>query len=59
LCNDLLELLEEDSIYFDVIIEVGEETPNKKLFQAHSVILHYRSPYFRQVLVSSTKNEDD
>ncbi|CAG8613118.1 9271_t:CDS:2, partial [Acaulospora morrowiae] len=59
LCNDLIELLEEDTNYFDVIIEVGEEITNKKMFQAHSVILHYRSPYFRKVLANSTRNGEN
>jgi hypothetical protein len=48
LSKDFSLLLEESDDY-DVIIQVGE-TDNTKEFQAHSVILRARSPYFKSAL---------
>ncbi|CAB4429977.1 unnamed protein product [Rhizophagus irregularis] len=44
----------EDSEYYDVTIEVGED-PNVKIFRAHMNILCHRSPYLRRALVSNNK----
>ncbi|RIA97553.1 hypothetical protein C1645_801749, partial [Glomus cerebriforme] len=47
--NDYKQFTEED---YNVIIYVGEE-PNVTEFHAHSIILRYRSQYFRTALSSS------
>ena len=51
LSHDLSELYEDDA-YCDIIIE----TPNNKIFRAHSLILNYRSSYFRKILSKETVN---
>jgi hypothetical protein len=51
LSNDF-SLILNDSDDFNVIVQVGENQ-NMKEFQAHSVILRARSPYFKSAL--STK----
>ena len=57
LSENLLEILNnDDDEYYDVKIEVGKD-PHVKVFRAHMVILHYRSPYFRRVL--STRRNDE
>ncbi|RIB29213.1 hypothetical protein C2G38_2239046 [Gigaspora rosea] len=50
LSNNYLELL-DDKEDFNIIINVGE-SPNIKIFQAHSAILRYRSLYFRNELAN-------
>ena len=55
LSNNLLETLDDDE-YYDIKIEVGKD-PYVKVFRAHMVILHYRSPYLRRVL--STRRNDE
>ncbi|CAB4429976.1 unnamed protein product [Rhizophagus irregularis] len=58
LSRNYIEIL-EDSEYYDVTIEVGED-PNVKIFRAHMNILCHRSPYLRRVLVSiNKKNNND
>jgi len=56
LSQNLLESLEDDE-YHDVTIEVGKD-PHVKVFQAHMIVLYYRSPYLRRVL-STRKDKDD
>jgi hypothetical protein len=57
LSTDISQLL-QDSDEFNITIEVGED-PNVKAFQAHSIILRARSPYFRRALSHEwTKTED-
>ena len=53
LSQNFLEILEDED-YYDITIEVGND-PYVKIFQAHMVILNYRSPYFRRIL--STNKE--
>ena len=57
LSQNYIKLLEDD-VYYDIIVEVGED-PNVKIFRAHMNILCYRSPYLRQTLESSKKNNDN
>ncbi|RIB24650.1 hypothetical protein C2G38_2168076 [Gigaspora rosea] len=57
LSNNYLELL-EDKEDFNVIIKVGE-SPNAKIFQAHSAILRHRSLYFRNELVNINKDKNN
>jgi len=57
LSQNLLESLDDDE-YYDVTIEVGED-PYVKVFRAHMVILHYRSPYLRRVLSTNKKKNDE
>ena len=45
LSQNLLEILDDDE-YYDITIEVGND-PFVKIFRAHMVVLHYRSPYLR------------
>lgn len=49
LSSDILNILTDGLEEYNVVIEVGE-APNTKVFQAHSIILRARSPYFRQAL---------
>ncbi len=56
LSQNYIEILEDDE-YYDITIEVGED-PNVKIFRAHMIILCYRSPYLRRILVSNKKNHD-
>ena len=57
LSQNYIELLEDDE-YYDITIEVGEDT-NVNIFRAHMNILCYRSPYLRRVLASNKKNNDN
>ncbi|RIB29944.1 hypothetical protein C2G38_848737 [Gigaspora rosea] len=52
--NNYLELL-EDKEDFNVNIKIGE-SPNIKIFQAHSAILKHRSLYFRNELKTAGKD---
>ncbi|RIB12186.1 hypothetical protein C2G38_2201343 [Gigaspora rosea] len=54
LSNNYLELLENKED-FNVIIKIGE-SPNVKIFQAHSAILKHRSLYFRNELKTAGKD---
>jgi hypothetical protein len=56
LSQNYIELLKDDE-YYDITIEVGED-PSVKIFRAHMNILCYRSPYLRQTLASSKKNNN-
>src|ERR1043166_4227345 len=56
LSQNLLESL-EDNEYYDVTIEVGKD-PHVKIFRAHMIVLHYRSPYLRRVLSTNKKRND-
>jgi hypothetical protein len=58
LSQNFLELLNDDSEYYDITIEVGED-PYVKIFRAHMNILCYRSSYLRRTLVSNKKNNDN
>ena len=40
----------DDSDEFNVLIKVGADENNEKSFQAHSLVLKARSPYFRTAL---------
>ena len=57
LSQNYIELL-EDSEYYDITIEVGED-PNVKIFRAHMLILCYRSPFLRRTLSTNKKNNND
>ncbi|CAB4429973.1 unnamed protein product [Rhizophagus irregularis] len=57
LSRNYIEIL-EDSEYYDVTIEVGED-PNVKIFRAHMNILCHRSPYLRRVLASDNKKNNN
>ena len=57
LSRNYIEIL-EDSEYYDITIEVGED-PNVKIFRAHTTILCHRSPYLRRTLASNNKRNDD
>ncbi|RHZ87074.1 hypothetical protein Glove_40g60 [Diversispora epigaea] len=57
LSQDFTELL-YDKDEFNVIIEVGKQT-NKKSFTAHSIVLRYRSSYFKNELTNTTVNENN
>ncbi|GBB96639.1 hypothetical protein RclHR1_00280031 [Rhizophagus clarus] len=56
LLQNLLEILNDEE-YYDITIEVGND-PYVKVFRAHMVILHYRSPYLRRIL-SANKKENN
>ena len=56
LSQNLLEILNDDE-YYDINIEVGND-PFVKIFRAHMVILHYRSPYLRRILSTNKKKND-
>jgi len=56
LSQNLLEILNDEE-YYDVTIEVGND-PYVKVFRAHMVILHYRSPYLRRILSTNKKKND-
>ena len=58
LSQNYIELLKDDE-YYDVIIEVGEDPMNVKIFRAHMNILCYRSPYLRKSLASNKKYNDN
>ncbi|RIB22794.1 BTB/POZ protein [Gigaspora rosea] len=57
LSNNYLELLDDEED-FNVIINVGE-SPNNKIFRAHSPVLRYRSLYFRNKLANTGKDENN
>ena len=56
LSQNLLEIL-NDEVYYDITIEVGND-PYVKVFRAHMVILHYRSPYLQRILSTNEKKND-
>ncbi|UZO02805.1 uncharacterized protein OCT59_021283 [Rhizophagus irregularis] len=57
LSQNLLEILNDEE-YYDVTIEVGND-PYVKVFRAHMVILHYRSPYLQRTLSINKKKKND
>uniref|UniRef100_U9T7U1 Uncharacterized protein n=1 Tax=Rhizophagus irregularis (strain DAOM 181602 / DAOM 197198 / MUCL 43194) TaxID=747089 RepID=U9T7U1_RHIID len=57
LSQNLLEIL-DDNEYYDITIEVGND-PYVKVFRAHMVILNYRSSYFRRILSTNKKKNDE
>ena len=57
LSQNFIELLEDDE-YYDDTIEVGED-PNVKIFHAHMNILCYRSQYFKRILASNKKKNNN
>ena len=56
LSQNLLEILNDEE-YYDITIEVGND-PYVKVFRAHMVILHYRSPYLQRILSTNKKKND-
>ncbi|RIA90340.1 BTB/POZ domain-containing protein [Glomus cerebriforme] len=56
LSQNLIEILNDDE-YYDITIEVGKD-PYVKVFRAHMVILHYRSPYLKRMLSTNKKKND-
>ncbi|RGB42396.1 hypothetical protein C1646_751050 [Rhizophagus diaphanus] len=56
LSQNLIEILNDEE-YYDITIEVGND-PFIKIFHAHMVILHYRSPYLRRILSINKKKND-
>ena len=56
LSQNYIELLNDDE-YYDVTIEVGKD-PDVRVFRAHTIVLHYRSPYLRRVLTTNKKHND-
>ena len=56
LSQNLLEILNDEE-YYNTTIEVGND-PYVKVFHAHMVILHYRSPYLRRILSTIKKKND-
>ncbi|GET01368.1 carbohydrate-binding module family 13 protein [Rhizophagus clarus] len=56
LSQNLLESLNDEE-YYDVTIEVGK-VPYIKVFRAHMIILHHRSPYLRRILSINKKKND-
>ncbi|UZO02795.1 uncharacterized protein OCT59_021273 [Rhizophagus irregularis] len=57
LSQNLLEILNDEE-YYDITIEVGSD-PYVKVFRAHMVILNYRSSYFRRILSTNKKKNDE
>ena len=57
LSQNLLEILDDDDEYHDIIIEVGKD-PHVEIFRAHMVILKYRSLYLRRILSTNKKKSD-
>ena len=57
LSNNYLELL-DDKEDFNVVINIGE-SPNTKIFRAHSAILRYRSLYFSNELKNIIKDKNN
>ncbi|PKK62447.1 hypothetical protein RhiirC2_790376 [Rhizophagus irregularis] len=43
--------------YYDITVEVDND-PYIKIFRAHMVILHNRSPYLRRILSTNKKKND-
>ncbi|GBC00383.1 hypothetical protein RclHR1_03840005 [Rhizophagus clarus] len=58
LSQNLLEILDDDE-YCDIIIKVGDGDPYVNIFRAHMAILNYRSPYFRRILSTNKKKNDN
>ena len=56
LSQNLLEILNDEE-YYDITIEVGND-PYVKVFRAHMVILNYRSPYLKRILLANKKKND-
>src|ERR1700722_2962713 len=56
LSQNLLEILNEE-VYYDITIEVGNDS-YVKVFHAHMVILHCRSPYLQRILSTNKKKND-
>ncbi|GBC02537.1 hypothetical protein RclHR1_04670015 [Rhizophagus clarus] len=56
LLKDLREIL-NDKDYCDITIEVGNDN-YVGVFNAHSVILYYRSPYLRKILSTNKERND-
>ncbi|RIB30397.1 hypothetical protein C2G38_220544 [Gigaspora rosea] len=56
LSNNYLEIL-DDKEDFNVIINVGEPL-NSKIYKTHSVVLKYRSSYFRNELANANKDDN-
>ncbi|PKY24164.1 hypothetical protein RhiirB3_412736, partial [Rhizophagus irregularis] len=56
LSQNLLEILNDEE-YYDITIEVGND-PYVKIFRAHLVILHYRSPCLKRILSTNKKKND-
>lgn len=56
LSRDLNKIFETKA-YYDVIIRVGDNTETKE-FQAHSLILRARVPYFHQYLQSDQAKQE-
>src|SRR5579871_4627782 len=56
LSQNLLEILNDEE-YYDITIEVGSD-PYVKIFRAHMVILHYRSPYLQRILSTNKRKND-
>jgi hypothetical protein len=54
LSENYIEIL-EDNEYYGVAIEVGKNS--NVVFHAHMIILCYRSPFLRRILVSNKKND--
>ncbi|PKY17034.1 hypothetical protein RhiirB3_403719, partial [Rhizophagus irregularis] len=57
LSANLLEILDENQ-HYDIIIEVGND-PHIRKFRAHTLILNYRSLYFREILSTDKKKSDE
>ena len=57
LSQNLLEILNDEE-YYDINIEVGKD-PYVKIFHAHMVILHYRSPYLKRILSNNKKKKNE
>jgi hypothetical protein len=58
LSQSFLEILDQDDYYHDITIEVGRVS-NVETFNAHMVILFYRCPYMRKILLNSQNNNDE
>jgi hypothetical protein len=56
LSQNLLEILEDNNGFYDTTIEVGND-PYVKIFHAHMIILYYRSPYLRRILLTDTNEK--
>ena len=56
LSQNLLEILNGE-VYYDIIIEVGND-PHVKIFRSHMAILYHRSSYLRRMLSTTEKKND-
>ncbi|GBB91477.1 hypothetical protein RclHR1_01880008 [Rhizophagus clarus] len=56
LSQNYIEILDDDK-YYDITIEVGRD-PYVKIFRAHMIILYYRLPFLRRILVSNRSNRN-